>query len=303
MAAILSLLASQVVLDSDVPDYHPAASVKGALELGPDGGYDTLVGLWVQRMKAVYPDLRNPETRKTSLSVPESLLSGNSRCGLMSRAWTERERRAFQDFWGCLPVELVVGADAVSIIVHPDNPVARLSLEDLGCIYSSARRRAIRTWGDAGLGERWKSRPVHVYAPKGASLARELFAEQVLHQAAFHADVQELDGVAAVAQAVAADPLAIGFVPYSTRSGQVRHVPLKSAEGVEYTPDDMVNRVHPLAWQIRLSYCRLGGESLDPILREFLLLILSRDGQTIVADQGYAPISGPLARKQTKKLN
>jgi phosphate transport system substrate-binding protein len=221
----------------------------------------------------------------------------------MSRSWTERECREFQDFWGSYPVEFVVGADAVSIIVHPENPLAGVSLQDLVSIYSSARHRTVRTWGDLGLGDRWKSRPLHVYAPKGTLLERETFVDQVLHQAAFHGEVKELDGASAVAQAVAEDPSAIGFVAGSTKVTQVRRVPLKSVEGMEYTRDDILNGVHPLSWQIRLSYCRLRGESLDPPLREFLLLLLSRDGQSIVADEGYVPISGPLARKQTKKLN
>jgi phosphate transport system substrate-binding protein len=303
MAAILTLLASQAVLDSDVPEYHPVPGLKGTLEFGPDEGYDALVGLWVQRMKSHYPDLRTPESRKISASVPQALQAATSRCGLMSRAWTERECHDFQDFWGSLPVEFVVGADAVSVIVHPDNPLAGLSLEDLVSIYSSDRHRAIRTWGDAGLGEGWKSRPLHVYAPKGTLRARQVFVDQVLHQSAFQGDVKELDDAAAVAKAVADDPLAIGFVACSSKVTQVRRVPLKSPEKVEYTCDDMLNQVHPLSWQIRLSYCRLRGESLDPALREFFLLILSRDGQAILADEGYVPISGPLARKQTGKLN
>jgi phosphate transport system substrate-binding protein len=133
-------------------------------------------------------------------------------------------------------------------------------------------------------------------------MAREVFVTRALQGAAVQADVKELEGSAAVIRAVADDPLGIGVVALSAKATGVRVVPLKSPEGTEYTRDDILSLAHPLAWQIHLPFRLVRRETLDPVLHEFFTLILSRDGQSIVADAGYVPISGPMARKQTKFL-
>jgi phosphate transport system substrate-binding protein len=310
---VLKIFSLQAVLDSDVPDYHPAGPLKGTLSFGSDGGFEHLLGLWVRSLKTFYPDLSGPDVnRKSSLSVPQALSSGVARCGLMSRCWTARELEDFKDTWGTAPVELVVGADAVTAIVHRDNPLRGLKLEDIDAIFSSTRRRgsrAFRTWGDLGLGDSWKSRPVHVLGMKvdssAALVARDVFWDRVLLRGSFRQDVRELEGPREVLQAVAEDPLSIGFIPFSTLSGLVRVVPLLSQDGgagADLTRERILNLSYPLAWQIRLSYCQNWAAPLEPPLREFLALILSRDGQAIVAEEGCVPISGPMARKQMKLL-
>jgi phosphate transport system substrate-binding protein len=308
---VLNVLSPQSILDSDVPDYHPTRSLKGSLAFGPHGGFEKLLELWVQRMQAYYPDVQGPLLeRKPSLTVPQALSCGAARCGIMPRGWTSRELDDFKEYWGAAPVELVVGADAVTAIVHPENPLRGLRLEDLDAIFSSTRRRgsrAIGTWGDLGLGDAWKSRLIHPFGMKADAtsppIARDVFWDRVLERGTFRPDVRELDGPREVLQAVAEDPLAIGFVNFSTLSSRVAVVPLlsqKGRPGSDLTRENILNLTYPLAWQIRLSYCQSWTAPLEPSLREFLVLILSRDGQTIVDEEGYVPISGPMARKQMK---
>jgi len=303
----------QAVLDSDVPDYKPVAPMKGALSLGPDGGFESLLGLWTQRLKSYHPDLRVPvPERKPSLSTPKAMTSGAARWGLMGRRWSDLELEDFQVYWESPPIELIVAADAVAIVVHRDNPVRGLKLEELEAIYSSTRRRgspAIRTWGDLGLGDAWKNRPVHAFGIKADStpvpIARNVFVDRVLQKGSFRSDVKELSGLQTVLLAVSEDPLAIGFVTFSTQSNGVRQVPLLPSDGgkaVDPTRDNILNLSYPLAWQIRLSYYDSPRLPLEPSLRELVALILSRDGQSIAAEEGYVPISGPIARKQMKLL-
>jgi phosphate transport system substrate-binding protein len=306
----LSLLCCQPVLDSDVPDYRPAGSLKGALTFGPDGGFEKLLASWSQRMKSYYPDVRGLEApRGPAQTTPQALLLGTARCGMSWKPWSVREIDAFRETTGSLPVELVVGADAVVVVVHPDNPVRGLKLDELDGIFSSTLNRsdhAIHTWGEFKLGNPWKGKPLHAFgvasASTPASPAREVFVERVLQAGKFSDDVKMLASPAAVLQAVAEDPLAVGFVPFSAGAKGARAVPILASEGalIELSGENILNLTYPLAWRIRITYRHDREVSLDSIQREFFAFILSRDGQTIVAEEGYVPISGPLARKQTK---
>jgi phosphate transport system substrate-binding protein len=309
---VVALAAAQPVLDSDVPDYHPSTTLKGTLSFGPDGGFEHLLGLWAEKLKTYHPDLSGPTYPRTNPAlVPEAMLVGVARCGMLTRAWTGREVAEFKDYTGSLPIELIVGADAVTIVVHRDNPLRGAKLDDLDAIFSSTQRRAsraVRTWGELGSGDSWKGKAIHVYVLKAgeasSSPARQVFIDRVLDRGQIRDDAKELVGAEAVLQAVAEDPLAIGFVPYRAGSKNVRVVPLLSADGVvqEVEKDAILNLTYPLAWQLRLCYRNDRGSVLEPSLREFLALILSRDGQTILAEEGYVPISGPIARKQIKLL-
>lgn len=312
MSFAAALLAAQPVLDSDVPDYRPATSVKGSLSVGPTDGYEKLLGLWAQRLKSYHPDLSGPEFLRTGTQqTPQAMGSGNAQWGMHSRPWTGREVESFRESTGSAPFELIVAADAVAIIVHPDNPLRGLSLEELDAVFSSTLNRApraFRTWGELKLGTAWAGKPIHAYGMAAdatpASHARDVLLKLGLQKGRLREDLKELAGAAAVLQAVAEDPLGIGFVPMSAAAKGARVVPILSADSKPIDPSwaNLQSEAYPLAWQIRLSYRRDRGNTLDPPLQEFIALILSRDGQMIAAEEGYAPISGPLARKQIKFL-
>lgn len=69
-------------------------------------------------------------------------LEGRCDIGLSSRALKEEEKA------GGL-TETVLAYDGIAVIVHPDNPVADLSLADLAAIYTGE----ITDWKDVGGGE------------------------------------------------------------------------------------------------------------------------------------------------------
>ncbi len=308
--AATALLAAQGVLDSDIPDYLPTASVKGTLSIGPADGYETLLGLWALRLKSHHPDVSGPEfVRGTPPEAPQAMAAEKVRCGMLSRPWTVREIEDFRESTGGPPLELVVALDAVAIVVHPDNPLRALSLEEIDAIFSSTLNRAPRafqTWGEFRLGAAWAGKPIHAYGLAAdatpASHARSVLLRQGLQKGKLRDDVKALGSAAAVLQAVAEDPLGIGFVPLSAGTKGARAVPILSADSKPTDPSwaNLQGDAYPLTWQIRFSYRSDRGTTADPVLHEFVALILSREGQTIVADQGYVPISGPLARKQSK---
>jgi len=305
---LLSLVAVQDRVSPDLLDYQPSDQpIKGTLELGPANGFETLLTLWGDRMKQHYPDLRGGKIDQRS-STPKALTMGTSRIGILGRRWTEAEVEDFRLHWGYVPTEIAVGTDALSIVVHPENPISSLPLDLLDAIFSSTRRRGgreIRTWGDLGLDGAWKSRPVIPYGTGKDSSARGRFQERVLQGGAYQDGVKEAAGAGGVLLGVAEDPCGIGYVGGLVRPDSVRVVALRLAAGspaVEPQSETIQSLSYPLAWRIYITVRRIPGLPVDPDLAEFLKMILSRDGQTIVADEGLVPVTGRFARKELLKL-
>jgi phosphate transport system substrate-binding protein len=310
LAMFLALGALQDRLSPDLLDYQPSAEpLRGNLEVGPANGFETLLGLWSDRMKQHYPDLRGGKVEAKPVSTPKALISGTNRIGIMPRRWSEGELEEFRLHWGYLPTEIAVGNNAISIVVHPENPISSLSLEVLDGIYSSTRRRGgreFRTWGDLGLDGDWKSRPILLYGTGKESLARVQFRERALKGGAYRDDVKEVSGAAGVLLGVSADPCGIGYVSGMLRSDSVRAVPLRAAPGtpaLDAQPEAIQSLTYPLSWRIYFSVRKTPGVPVDADLAEFLRMILSRDGQTILAGEGFVPITGRFAHKELQKLD
>ncbi|HVE40994.1 MAG TPA: substrate-binding domain-containing protein [Planctomycetota bacterium] len=308
LAMILALVAVQDRVSPDLLDYQPSAQpLKGILEVGPANGFETLLGLWTDRMKQHYPDLRGGKADDRS-STPKALTAGTNRIGILARRWTEAEVEDFRLHWGYVPTEIAVGTDALSIVVHPENPIASLPLELLDAIFSSTRRRGgreIHTWGDLGLDGAWKSRPIIPYGCGKDSPARVRFQERVLQGGAYRDGVKEVAGAGGVLLGVADDPGGIGYVGGLARPGSVRVVALRSAAGspaLEPQSETIQSLSYPLSWRIAFTVRRIPGLPVDADLAEFLKMVLSRDGQTILAGEGLVPVTGRFARKELLKL-
>jgi phosphate transport system substrate-binding protein len=309
IAALLGLLALQDGVSADLLEYQPVDQLSGSLELGPGSGLDNVLSRWGQRMKQYYPDLRGLQPEASKCSMPELLTQGAIRFGFLGRRWTDTEVEEFRGHWGFFPTWLAVGGDALSIVVNPENPIAGLMLDQLDAMFSSTRRRganAIAAWGDAGVqGEDWKSLPIRCYVAGKGSKARAAFQLRVLQGGAFRNGVKEIDGSENVLKSVADDPYAIGFVCGMVHSATVRVVPLVPSDGaraVDPNPESILSLTYPLGWRIYVAIRKHPRSSVDPDVAELLRLVLSRDGQEILADEGLVPVTGRFAKKELQKL-
>ena len=100
------------------------------------------------------------------------------------------------------------------------------------------------------------------------------------------------------------DPLAIGFAAAMRTMPSVRALPLAQRAGEEpvvLTEENIMSGRYPLDRHL-LIYVR---PPLTPFVREFLRLVLSREGQEAVAasPQGYLPLSTREAAIERAKLD
>jgi phosphate transport system substrate-binding protein len=231
---LLALAPCQERPSPDLLEYQPVGTLKGKLELGPPAGFEGLLTRWADRMKQHYPDVRGGQIESTPFNTTKALITGSSRIGLLTRRWTEWEAEDFRIQWGTYPVELAVGGDAIRIVVHPENPIRAISLEQLDSIYSSVRKRGgkpVQTWGDLGLPGEWKRQPVRLHGVARGSAAQREFQQRVLQGGTFQEGLREHSAAGSVLATVAEDPGAIGYLSGVARSDEIRVVPVQLGPG------------------------------------------------------------------------
>ena len=103
--------------------------------------------------------------------------------------------------------ENVLALGGLAVVVHPDNPVQRLKLDQIRDIFAGT----ITNWNAVG----GPNRPIRVYAREAAAGATEQFVAEVMRDRQIGANAERLASSAQIANNVAAEPGAIGFTGIS----------------------------------------------------------------------------------------
>jgi phosphate transport system substrate-binding protein len=74
------------------------------------------------------------------------------------------------------------------------------------------------------------------------------------------------------------------------------------SEPVAATPENALSGDYPLSRYLYVYVNKKPGQPLPPLEREFIKLVLSREGQEIVEKDGYIPVSPEVARRELSKL-
>jgi phosphate transport system substrate-binding protein len=193
--------------------------------------------------------------------------------------------------------------------VHKDNPIESLTLQQVDAIFSKTRKGGatadIRTWGDLGLTGAWKDKPLSLYGRNSASGTYGYFKEHALFKGDYKDEVKEQPGSSSVVQGVASDRYAIGYSGIGYKTADVRAVPLKATAGAETVPADPEHAYtgkYPLARFLYVYVNQKPGAELDPLRREFIRFVFSKEGQAAVIKDGYFPVNAKIAGEELAKL-
>ncbi|HLY74215.1 MAG TPA: substrate-binding domain-containing protein, partial [Planctomycetota bacterium] len=195
------------------------------------------------------------------------------------------------------------------VFVNKDNPIPSLTLEQVDAIFSKGRRRGLAkqivTWGDAGLTGEWSDKPISLYGRNSASGTYGFFKEHTLKNGDYRDEVKEQPGSAAVVQAVATDRFAVGYSGIGYATSSVRAVPLAEKAGalpMAANAENAYSGEYPLSRFLYVYINRAPGKPLDPLVREFIRMICSKEGQEVVVKDGYFPIPASVAGEELKKV-
>jgi phosphate transport system substrate-binding protein len=304
-----STAAAQVQVDQKIAAYAPTEGVSGTIKSIGSDTMNNLMTLWGEGFRGHYPSVRLEVEGKGSSTGPPALISGSAQFAPMSREMKAAERDDFEAKYGYKPTQLKTSIDMLAVYVHKDNPIEKLSIAEVDAIFSKSRSGGhpadITTWGDLGLTGDWADKPISVYGRNSASGTYGYFKEHALFDGDFKDTVKEQPGSASVVQSVASDKYAIGYSGIGYKTADVRTVALASGDGeaVPATPEYAYSGEYPLARFLYLYVNHDPGADLDPLRREFIRYVMSRQGQSDVVKDGYYPLPASIVEAQTEEIN
>ena len=203
-----------------------------------------------------------------------ALIDGTCDIADASRPMKTKELKTAREK-GINPVETVIAKDGIAIVVHPDNPIKELSLEQLKKIYTGK----ISNWRDVG-GE---SGAIVVVSRDVASGTFEVFKKLVLKGDKNRDDALMLASNKAVATTVSQTPGSIGYIGLGYLSADVKALII---DNVLPSNKTVVSGEYKLA---RPLFMYTNGEPKG-LVKKLIDFILSPQGQNIVSDIGFVPI-------------
>lgn len=224
---------------------------------------------------------------------------------------------------------------STAIVVNKDNPIKGVSLEELDGIFGAERdggwagtnfrpdwgrgpEKNIRQWGQMGMSGHWSKQDIIPYGFSLTYNTSEDFARQVMNGG--DKWNEKLRGLAHIVQpdgtriiqaeqimsAISSNPYAIGYTRFRGPREGVRQLPVSVKKGgpyIEHTIENVQNRTYPLYNEQYFYAPHKKGDKFNPMVKEFIRFVLSRQGQTeVMRDGKYLPLTAEVVRAELKKL-
>lgn len=196
-------------------------------------------------------------------------LEGTCDIGLSSRYLKEEEKEQ-----GLL--ETILAYDGIAIIVHPDNPVADLTMEQIAGIYTGT----ITNWSEVGGNDG----EIVCIGREAGSGTRDGF-ETITDTEDACQYRQELTSTGAVITAVASNPNAIGYASLASVKETVKAL---SVGGV--VPSEETVRDGSYAIQRPFVLVTREGVALSETAQRFFDYVTSAEAHELIAAAGVVPV-------------
>ena len=300
--------AQVVQVDAGIPPYQRTVTVSGNLNAVGSDTMNNMMTLWAEGFAHIHPNVKIQIEGKGSSTAPPALIAGTAQIGPMSREMKDSEIDAVQAKYGFAPTQIVTSIDVLAVYVNKDNPLKSISLAEVDAIFSKTRKRGfkgVETWGQLGLTGDWASRPISLYGRNSASGTYGFFKEHTLLNGDYKDTVKEQPGSASVVQGVASDRFGAGYSGIGYKTSDVKAVPLAEKDGGYYSDgnyEDVKSGKYPLNRFLYIYINRAPGKPLDPLTKEFIKFVLSKEGQEVVVKDGYLPLSTEIVRQELAKI-
>ena len=308
LAAASFVPASAVAVD-DLPEYQKVSGVSGNLSSVGSDTLANLMTLWAEEFKRTYPNVNIQIQAAGSSTAPPALTESTSNIGPMSRKMKEKEIAMFEEKHGYKPTPVAVAIDALAVYVHKDNPIEGLTIPQVDAIFSSTRKCGakddIANWGDAGVTGELADKTIQLYGRNSVSGTYGYYKKKALCKGDFKSSVNEQPGSASVVQSVSASMNGIGYSGIGYKTAGVKAVPLTKKDGkpfVEATPANAVNGTYPLSRLLYVYVNKAPNKPIEPVVGEFLKLVLSKKGQSDVEKDGYIALPKKVLEKQLELI-
>ena len=257
-----------------------------------NAGSDTMVNLaqaWAESYASLEEKISGEVSGGGAGTGIAALINGTVDIANCSRSMKPSEIEKAVQNTGKEPKEFIVGFDALAVYVHKENPLEKISLQQLADIY-----------GEQGQMTTWSKLDIQYAACKSDEIIRVsrqsnsgtyvYFREAILGKTGdFKLGSRDLHGSKDVVELVANTPCAIGYsgMGYATDHVKMLKVSKKDEEqAAGPSVENTLNGTYPIARPLYIY--SLGEPSGD--INKYLDWILSEVGQSIVSKSGYVPV-------------
>ncbi|MDY6842479.1 MAG: phosphate ABC transporter substrate-binding protein [Thermodesulfobacteriota bacterium] len=165
--------------------------------------------------------------------------------------------------------------DGIAIVVNPQNPVSRMSKNQVRNIFSGV----VRNWKELG-GE---AREINVYTRDASSGTRKVFWKKALDKGDITKAANFVKSNGAMKTAIGVDPYGIGYVSVGYVDEMIKPVII---DGIEPSLENVRKGEYSVA---RGLYMNIKGEPTG-LTKLFMEYILSQEGQHIVEEKGFIAV-------------
>ncbi|MCJ7433786.1 MAG: PstS family phosphate ABC transporter substrate-binding protein [Anaerolineales bacterium] len=251
-------------------------------------GSDTIVNLalaWAEKYQSGHSDIRISVTGGGSGTGIAALINGTVDIANASRKIKQEELSEAKSN-GVDPIEFIIARDAIAVIVNPENPVDKLTLQQISDIYSGVTVN----WKEVG----GQDRPIVKLSRETNSGTHVYFLETVLrlgdkeNKTLFSTDTLLLPSSEGIISEVRQNPNAIGYdgLGYVPKDLKVIAI-AKEAGGAYVLPS--IATVNDKSYAIaRDLYMYTNGQPTGTV-KDYLDWIISPEAQAIVAELGFVP--------------
>ncbi|MCF7793682.1 MAG: PstS family phosphate ABC transporter substrate-binding protein [Candidatus Cloacimonetes bacterium] len=204
-----------------------------------------------------------------------SIMAGTVDIGDASRHIKAKEIAAARES-GINPYENVVANDGIAMVVHRDNLVKNLTVEQIKDIYMGK----ISNWKDIG----GPSMPIVIISRDVSSGTFEVFNSLVLSGSTQISSALMLASNNAVVSTVESTPGAIGYAGLGYITNSVNVVKVNNVMPTKITIQD---KSYPIA---RTLHMYTNGKPKG-LVKEYIDFILSPEGQKLVEEQGFISVN------------
>jgi len=305
--------AREAFATDDYPAYAPTPGLlAGELHLQFTASSLYAVLGMLRRLNAYHPQARGTAIHSlSSYQALQPFLAGQTKICMMSIPMSSADRERFFRDRGYPVIELPAALDPILVIVNKGNPVSELTLPQLDAIFGTELRAGaeehIHTWGDLGLDGEWSERPIVLWGGSLQTGTSRLFQQLALQGGPFDPGLQNdpYNMYIGVVYAVAADPSAIGYLNAQNSSSEVKTLALAPQTGLPAyppAPEDIYASRYPLTRSLYLYLDAASPDQIDPLTRELLNILYSREGQELFARSMQAPLPAKQVREIRERL-
>lgn len=318
----------QPTLDPALPSYQPRRDIElsGYLKTTASSVLPGIVQRWITAFQRYYPKV-SIEVLMPYVGSPGTyaLMAGQVDFTFQSHEPRPVNTEDFIKKFGYQPLVIPISGgsyrhlgylDAMVFIVHKDNPLDKITKAQADAIFSKTHlngKQPITRWGQLGLTGEWADKPIHARAITPYNGFEEFMRQRILNRGEERGEwrddlTYEGPWINHLAVHVAEDRYGMGYSAMGWLVPGVKVLAIAEGEKGPFHPatyEEVALGHYPLSRLNFVAVNRAPGKPLaNPVVKEFIRFILSKEGQQVVLDQAiFIPLRAEQLQRSRSTLN